>query len=109
MGHIGRKTFLNAIRRNRYTEFGADDIHVIAVKKSAFLFGEDMDVLGAKDKLGDWRRSHRRSPDGAVTSALHEPTGVDHTPETDRLVLTSTDTVVKVCDKYCSDCMYGKR
>ena len=48
MGDIGRRTLLNAIRRNRYTEFGADDISVIAVEKSAFLFGEDMDVLGAK-------------------------------------------------------------
>ena len=49
MGHIGRKIFMNAIYRNRYTEFGADDISVIAVEKALFLFGEDMDVLGAKD------------------------------------------------------------
>ncbi len=36
MGHIGRKTLLNAICCNGNAEFGADDISVIAVEKSAF-------------------------------------------------------------------------
>ncbi len=93
MGHIGRKTFLNAIRRNRYTEFGADDIYVIAVEKSAFLLGEDMDVHGAKGTVvgaeaksrrrsevlywaptNVWRRSHRRPRGGAVACHLRSPT-----------------------------------
>ncbi len=51
---------MNAICRNRYTEFGADDISVIAVEKALFLFGEDMDVLGAKDTVVGAEAKSRR-------------------------------------------------
>ncbi len=37
MGHIGRRTSLLAIRRNLNSEFGAEDILVIAQEKALFL------------------------------------------------------------------------